>query len=290
MAEKVFLDDKLTDISRASVSVNDAGLLYGMGLFETMRACNGVVFALDAHLDRLLGSAKKLFIGNTYTREFIAEAVNKTLEANKLKDARMRLTLTGGPMSVEGDESRGTLLVTSTEFEPYPPEYYRKGVMVVLCPYKQNAFDPTCGSKTTSYMSRMLGLKFAHHKRAAEALWFTTDNRLAEGCISNVFIVKDSALFTPAVNTPVLAGVARKTVIELARQSTIRCYEKDLSINDLLDADEVFLTNVIMQVMPVVKVEKHDISDGKVGPVAKELQKRFSDFVKKSCGVSNESK
>jgi branched-chain amino acid aminotransferase len=287
---KVFLNDAVVSIDKARVSVIDAGLLYGMGLFETMRACNGVVFALDAHLDRLLGSAKKLSIGNTYTREFIAEAVNKTLEANKLREARMRLTLTGGPASVEGDEPKGTLLITATRLQPYPPQYYKKGVMVVLCPYKQNAFDPTCGSKTTSYMSRMLGLKFAHQKRAAEALWFTTDNRLAEGCISNVFIVKDSALFTPTLNTPVLAGVARKTVIKLARQSTIRCYEKDLNINDLLDADEVFLTNVVMQVMPVVKVEKHDISDGKVGPVAKELQKRFDDFVKKSCGVSNESK
>ena len=139
-------------------------------------------------------------------------------------------------------------------------------------------------------MSRMLGLKFAQKSRAAEALWFTTDNRLAEGCISNVFLVKDSAIFTPPVKTPVLPGIARKTVMKLARQSTMRCYEKDLDINDLLDADEIFLTNVIMQVMPVVKVEKHDISDGKVGPVSKELRKRFDDFVKKSCGISNENK
>jgi len=287
---KVFLNDGLVESSKAKVSVTDAGLLYGMGLFETMRACNGVVFALDAHLDRLFGSAKKLSIGNTYTREFITEAINKTLEANKLKDARLRLTITGGSASTDQDEPKPTLLITATEFKPYPPEYYKKGVMVVLCPYKQNASDPVYGNKTTSYMSRMLGLKFAHQNKAAEALWFTTDNRLAEGCISNVFLVKDSAIFTTPMNTPVLPGIARKTVIELAKQNAMRCSEKNLTINDLLDADEVFLTNVIMQVMPVVKVEKHDISDGKVGPVAKELRKRFDDFVKKSCGVSNESK
>jgi branched-subunit amino acid aminotransferase/4-amino-4-deoxychorismate lyase len=136
----------------------------------------------------------------------------------------------------------------------------------------------------------MLGLKFAHRSRAAEALWFTTDNRLAEGCISNVFIIKDSALFTPLLNTPILPGIARKTVIELAAGSAMRCSEKDLNINDLLDADEVFLTNVIMQVMPVTKIEKHDVGEGKVGPVAKELQKRFDDFVRKSCGVEDENK
>jgi branched-chain amino acid aminotransferase len=287
---KVFLNDIIVDIDKARVSVTDAGLLYGMGLFETMRACNGIVFALDAHLDRLFGSIEKLSISNTYDRKFIAAAIDKTLQANRLKDARLRLTITGGSASTDQDEPKPTLLITATQFKPYPPEYYKKGVMVVICPYKQNASDPVYGNKTTSYMSRMLGLKFAHQKRAAEALWFTTDNRLAEGCISNVFIVKDSALFTPALNTPVLAGVARKTVMELARQSTIRCYEKDLNINDLLDADEVFLTNVIMQVMPVTKVEKHDIGEGKVGPVTRELQKRFDDFVKKSCGVQDEGR
>lgn len=286
---KVFLNDSVVDIDRAQVSASDAGLLYGMGLFETMRACNGVVFALDWHLERLFAGVKKLSLNNSYKEKFIEEAVYQTLQANKLKDARLRLTLTGGSASAQEDESNPTLLITATEFKPYPADYYRKGVMVVLCPYKQNASDPTCGSKTTSYMSRMLGLKFAQQRRAAEALWFTTDNRLAEGCISNVFIVKDSALLTPATSTPVLAGIARKTVIELAGQSAMRCSEKDLNINDLLDADEVFLTNVIMQVMPVTKVEKHDVGEGKVGPVAKELQKRFDDFVKKSCGVKDEN-
>ena len=136
----------------------------------------------------------------------------------------------------------------------------------------------------------MLSLKFAQQKKAAEALWFTTDNRLAEGCISNVFLVKDSAICTPPVNTPVLPGIARKAVLKLAAEHSLRCNEKDLHIDDLLEADEVFITNVIMQIMPVIKVEKHDISDSKVGPVTKELQKRFDDFVKKSCGVVNESK
>ncbi len=287
---KVFLNNDIVDIGKAKVSVTDAGLLYGMGLFETMRACNGIVFALDEHLDRLFAGTKKLSLNNSYDRKFIAAAIDKTLQANKLKDARLRLTITGGSASAQQEEPEPTLLITAAEFEPYPAKYYQKGVMVVLCPYKQNSFDPIYGNKTTSYMSRMLGLKFAHQSKAAEALWFTTDNRLAEGCISNVFIVKDSAIHTPPVKTPVLPGVARKTVIELAKQNAMRCSERDLTVNSLLDADEVFLTNVIMQVMPVVKVEKHDIGDGKVGPVAKELQKRFDDFVKKSCGVRNESR
>ena len=80
-----------------------------------------------------------------------------------------------------------TLLITATEFTPYPPEYYEKGVRVILCDFRQTGADPLCGHKTTNYFARLLALKKAHEKQAAESLWFTTDNLLAEGCVSNVF-------------------------------------------------------------------------------------------------------
>ena len=129
----------------------------------------------------------------------------------------------------------------------------------------------------------MIALKTAHQKRAAEALWFTTDNHLAEGCVSNVFLVKDSALYTPPIETPVLAGVARKTVCQIALRDSVRLTEKKLSIDDVLGADEIFLTNVIMQVMPIIKVEKHTVGDGKVGPTAGKLLKSFEEFVRNQC-------
>jgi len=247
--EKVFLNDKLVDINKACISVTDSGFLYGAGLFETMRSHNGVVFALKDHLDRLSASADVLSINNPYDREYITEAITELLRANKLTDARLRLTLTNGPMTESEEQHKSTLLITAAELQSYPPEYYKKGVMVVLCPFKQNPIDPASGRKTTSYFSRMIALNLAHQKRAAEAIWFTVDNRLAEGCISNVFLVKDSELYTPPINTPVLPGVARKTVCRLAQQDSIKLTEKDLSIDDLLGADEIFLTNVIMQVM-----------------------------------------
>jgi len=282
--EKVFLNDKLVDIDKASISVTDSGFLYGAGLFETMRSHNGVVFALKDHLDRLYASADVLSINNTYDREFITEAIIELLCANKLTNARLRLTLTNGPMAESEEKRKSTLLITAAELRSYPPEYYKKGVMVVLCPFKQNPIDPASGRKTTSYFSRMMALNLAHQKRAAEAIWFTLDNRLAEGCISNVFLVKNSELFTPPINTPVLPGVARKTVCRLAIQNSIKLTEKDLTIDDLLGADEVFLTNVIMQVMPITKIEKHTVGDGLVGPVSKKLHTLFDQLVKSECG------
>jgi branched-chain amino acid aminotransferase len=286
MTEKVFLNDKLVDIDKACVSVSDSGLLYGMGLFETMRSYNGVVFCLKDHLDRLFFSASSLSIENSYDRKYITDAIYKVLKANKLTDARLRLTLTGGSMAKPQEQRRATLLITATKLQPYPPEYYKKGVLVVLCPFRQNTAEPIYGHKTINYLSRMIALNFAHQKRAAEALWFTVDNRLAEGCISNVFLVKDSALYTPPIATPVLAGVARKTVCQIALKNSIKLVEKDLGINDVLGADEIFLTNVIMQILPISSVEKHTVGDGKVGPVTRKLMEFFGEFIESECGKS----
>ena len=282
--EKVFLNDRLFDVDSACVSVTDSGFLYGYGLFETMRCNNGVVFCLDDHLDRLFSSAEKLAIRNTYDKDYITDAVYKVLKANKLIDARIRLTLTSGAMVDTEESGKSTLLIAATKLQDYPAQYYQKGVLVILSPYRQNTAEPTCGHKTTSYFSRMLALQAAHQKGAAEALWFTSASILAEGCVSNVFLVKDSVLYTPAVSTPVLAGVARKAVCKIAQDNSIKLVEKELGIEELLAADEVFLTNVIMKVMPVAAIEKHTVGGGKVGSVVRKLQKLYDGLLYETCG------
>ena len=284
MAEKVFLNDKLIDTEKARISATDSGFLYGAGLFETMRSYDGVVFAIKDHLERLFTSAGALFINNPFDEEYLTDAIYKVLKANKLTDARLRLTLSNGPMAGAEEQLKPTLLITATKLQPYPVEYYKNGVMVILSASRQNTFEPTCGHKTTSYFSRMITLNMAHQQRAAEALWFTTDNRLAEGCVSNVFLVKDSVIYTPGIGTPVLAGIARKTVCEIASTNSIKLVEKDLNIDDVLGADEIFLTNVIMQIMPVSRVEKHIVGDGKVGVMTQRLQISFDELVESQCG------
>ncbi len=277
--EKIFLNDKIIEIENANLSVTDSGFLYGAGLFETMRSYKGKVFSLDDHLDRLFSSAAALSIKIDHDRKFISDAIYNLLDANNLTDARLRLTVSSGSMTLSQENKQATMLITAAQLQPYPKEYYEKGVLVTLCPYRQNTTDPICGHKTTSYFPRMLALQNAHQKRAAEALWFTTDNRLAEGCVSNVFLVKDSKVYTPPLNTPVLPGIARKNICKLALRDSIDLVEKNLNINDILGADEIFLTNVIMQVMPVVQVEQHLVSQGKVGPVTKLLLDKFNELV-----------
>jgi len=274
---KVFLNDRIVEAADACIACNDAGLLYGMGLFETMRCHNRRVFRLDDHLERLFAGAKALAVRNVYDRAHIAGAIDSLLEANGLDEARLRLTLTNGPLGDDAS-SKPTLLITATEFTPYPAEYYEKGVRVVLTEARQNPTDPLSGHKTTCYASRLLVLEKARKKLAAEALWFTTDNRLAEGCISNVFLVKDGVVHTPDLSAGVLPGIARKTVVELAETDSMELAEKDLTINDLLGADEIFLTNTIMLILPVVAVEAHTVGNGKPGRITTKLFKLFKEF------------
>jgi branched-chain amino acid aminotransferase len=283
MPDKVFLNDSLVDVADAHIPSTDSGFLYGAGLFETMRSHHGVVFRLEDHLDRLFQSAAKLSINHDYDKSTLSEAVNRVLQANELAEARIRLTLTNGPIAETIEKARPTLLITAGPLQLYPSEYYQTGVMVVLCPFRQNTTEPICGHKTTNYYPRLFALTLARQKEAAEALWFTTDSRLAEGCVSNVFLVKDSVLQTPALGTPVLPGVARKTVCEMAQDESIELAEKDLQISDVLDADEIFLTNVVMEVLPVTHVEKHVVGDGKVGPVARKLRDKFTETLEREC-------
>ncbi|MFA5293812.1 MAG: aminotransferase class IV [Phycisphaerae bacterium] len=272
---KVFLNNEIIESSEAKISCSDGGFLYGAGLFETMRASNGVVFALDGHLDRLFTSAEKLKINLRGDREFIADAIYQTLNANELKDARIRLTATSG--AINADQPEPTLLVTASNFTPYPKEYYDKGIMVVLNSYRQNPADVLSGHKTTSYFSRISALATAHQRRAAEALWFTVDGRLAEGCVSNVFIVKNSVLYTPSLKSGILPGIVRKTVLTLAGENSIKAEEAELTIDDLLGADEVFITNVIMQVLPVIAIESHNVGNSKPGAITKKITALFSE-------------
>ncbi len=283
MADKVFFNDAVIDAKQAHIPYNDSGFLYGAGLFETMRSHNGVVFGLRDHLDRLMLSASRLSINHNFTKPFLSQAIYDVLEANQLTEARLRLTLTNGPIAETVEEAKPTLLITATELQLYPPEYYQNGISVILCPYRQNPTDPTCGHKTTNYYRRLLGLTLARQRQATEALWFTTDNRLAEGCVSNVFLVKDSVLYSPPLETPVLAGVARQTIFQIAARDSMAFDEKDLTIDDVLEADEIFLTNIVMEVLPVVNVEKHAVGNGTVGPITTKLRERFLETIEQQC-------
>jgi branched-chain amino acid aminotransferase len=270
----------------AKISIFDGGFLHGAGLFETMRADFARVFRLEAHFDRLLGSAEKLGLPIERPDLPLTQDFVELLERNQLTTARIRMTVTVGSMhttTAAPDQPALNVCVTATELPPYPAELDERGMSVLITTFTQSNVDPLAGHKTINYLPRLLALQQAHRMACGEALWFTPQNLLAEGCISSIFVVKAGALATPPLNTPVLPGVSRAVLFEIAAEESIEAHERPLNINDVLDADEILLTNSSLQVAPVCRVEKKEIGSGKPGPMARRVRELFLRKVRLEC-------
>ena len=285
LSEAVCIDGELVSSEDARVSVFDSGFTQGIGLFETMRSYDGVVFRMERHLDRLRESAQILGWAILPTIGQMWVAATKVVSALPgAETARVRLTVTTGSLrEVAGDEPKLTVVATAAVGGDYPAEFYVKGVSVAISKYRQSRRDPTAGHKTTSYFARLAALREAHASGAIEALWFTDDNMLAEGSISSVFIVQGERLLTPPLETPILPGITRAAVIDLALASDIPISEQELTIDDLLSAHEVFLTNSMMEIMPVVLIDRDKVGSGKPGEVADKLLRAYRKLVREEC-------
>lgn len=299
---KVYLDGQFVHVSDARVSAFDAAVQHGVGLFETMQAFGGKVFRLQDHLDRLIESAKETGLTDRLRPAPLAEAVELALQHNKATEARVRLTVTGGDLSLLAAARTGkkiehhpTLLISVTEPTAYPPAMFTEGVLAVIADAKANPLDPLAGHKTINYWQRLRTLTHAAAAKAGEALWFTVTNHLCGGSVSNAFLVKDRQLFTPiargeetagALPSPVLPGITRKVVLEVAEALSVPVQKKMLTINDVLEADEVLLTNSGWGVMPVVTVEKKTIGTGKPGEITQQLRMELSRRIETECGIA----
>lgn len=280
--DNVYLNGMILPASEAKVSVYDAGLLHGASTFTTMLAHNGRIFRLGQHLDRLADTVDVLGLKVTTNRDELSDALNMLLRANELKRARCRITLTAG--NVRDVEGPGTTLVTVDPLPEYPPEWYEKGISAVVSSFKQFYGDPEFGYKTGCYLPRILSRQEAAAKGAEEALWFNTDNYLAEGCFSNVFCVIDGKLFTPPRDTPVLPGVVRGVVLELAGQLGIAAdADHRLTVQDMLSAEEMFTTSSCMGIRPVVRVERHQVGQGTPGELTKKITAAYRELLDREC-------
>jgi len=287
MSDCVYLNGNILPAAQAKVSAFDAGFTHAAGLFETLRAYNGRVMRLADHLDRLTDSAAALDMRIDVDRQAIEQAVADLLTANALKDARLRLVMTPGDVPRPGrtapDSPEPTTFISASVVQAYPAELYATGMRVCISPYRQNRLDPLAGHKTLGYFPRLLAMKDAADRCCNEALWFTTDNQLAEGSVSNVFILSGDTLVTPPVDTPVLPGTVRKAVIELAEANAIPIEQRSIDIDELLAATEVLLTGSILEIMPVTAIEKHTVGKGVPGGTTERLSRLYAEFVEREC-------
>ncbi len=279
---QVVLNGQTMALSEARVAAMDAGLLLGAGLFETLRAANGRIFRPGDHLERLFKSAEALEIPVVESADQLAEYLAEALVRNGLQEARCRITVTRGPLpseSGQGNEARPTCLVTAGVLTEYPEELYQQGMTVTISDVRVNPTDPLSGHKTTNYLTNLIVLREAHARGGHESLRFNGPGRLGCGAISNVFVVRGNRVLTPPVSEGCLPGITRKVVLELAERLGIEALEEPIEAGEVLQADEIFLTNTMMGVMPVCRIERHAIGDEKPGEMTVQLMNAYNQLL-----------
>jgi branched-chain amino acid aminotransferase len=280
----IYIDGKLVDKEKAYVSVFDHGLLYGDGVFEGIRTYDALVFRLAEHIDRLYKSADAIELKIPLTKTEMTEAVIMTLQANKLRDAYIRLVVTRGVGDLGLDPrkcSKPTIFIITHKIALYPKEFYQKGLAIITAKTRRNypqALDPRI--KSLNYLNNILAKLDAIKAGTEEAIMLTHDGYVAECTGDNIFIVKNDELITPPVNLGALEGITRDAVISIAKKMSITVRETKLKMEDVYGANEVFLTGTAAEIIPVVTIDKRNIGSGKPGDLTQKLTEEFRKLTK----------
>ncbi len=281
MSEIVYLNGSLIPRSQASISALDYGFLYGYGLFETMRAYGGRVFRLDSHLRRLARSAE--ILGLPIGTLDLKGAVMNTIQANQLSEARVRITISIGEGGMVPDPStcdKPTVLILAGHYRPYPEQVYQKGFRAVVSSIRRNSQSPLSRLKSANYLESILAKQEARAAGVEEALCLNEKGLLAEASMSNIFLVTDGTLRTPGQDSGILPGITRETILELASPLGINTLEQDIRLDELFHAQEAFLTNSLIEVMPLIEVDGKPIGSGRPGPVTRRLIADYKRMVR----------
>jgi branched-chain amino acid aminotransferase len=277
----IYLNNRFVSKEEAKISVFDHGFLYGDGVFETLRGYRGKVLMLGEHIARLEQSAARLHIPMPVKRSRLSAIVAESLELNKLTDAYLRITVSRGLGEIGLDPAlckNPTLVVIAKPFEPYPESFYTDGVSVAVVQTRRNlpeAMPPHV--KSLNYLNNILAKMEATALGAHDAVLLNHQGEVTEGTTSNVFVALGGRLLTPAHDCGIFAGITRNLVLRLARELEIPTEETRLTAADLPIADECFLTNTTVEVLPVTQVDGQKIGDGRPGEMTRRLHASFLD-------------
>jgi len=280
----IYLNGRIVRRGEACVSAFDRGLLYGDGIFETMRAYEGVIFRLNDHLRRLNNSADELRIPMPIPPDEIANAAQDLVTRNSLQDAYVRITLTRGPHTgslVLDTQQTATLLIDCRPLVPYPAKYYRQGISLALSICLRERSSSIARHKTLSYLENLIALDDARGLGALDAIILTDDGFVCECATANIFWVTGGGVRTPSAKLPLLNGITRRVVLESCRKLGLAASESEFRMEDVREADEVFVTNSIMEVMPVADVAMQKIRQCP-GPVTERIRQAYADEVGRS--------
>ena len=288
--EKVFINGDLVPAGEARIPVLDRAVLYGDGLFETVRAYRGHPFRLERHLERLEEGCRLLRFEPPRSGEEIKDAVMSLLEENGLEgpgDAYVRITVTGGPSAGPKGLLRSGptgLFIIAQPYDGYPEDMYREGVSLVISGIRRNSSSPLSSVKSSNYLDSLIARQEALDQGADDVVMLTTAGNLAEATSSNLFMVRAGNVLTPDIGCGFLPGVTREAIIELCGELGITCTPVMAGTDVLLSADEAFTTNSLMEVMPVKRIARRQLGKTCPGRLTARLAKAYRELVARELG------
>ncbi|MDP4553349.1 aminodeoxychorismate lyase [Alkalihalobacillus macyae] len=280
------INGNIIDEREAVISVYDHGYLYGIGVFETFRTYNGHPFLFDDHFNRLKASLEELQITLPYTKLRLLDEVKRTIQANDMVDAYVRLNISAGSgeigLQTEPYHSPQIIIYVKPIGEPVRKE--KRGVILSL---RRNSPEGVVRLKSHHYLNNILAKREVGNDSSIEGIFLSQEGVLAEGIVSNLFWIKEGVLYTPAISTGILNGITRQYILYAAQKLGIKVIEGSFEKEELFAADEAFVTNSIQEIVPLYQIE-HVLLPGLDGSVTNRLihhyeQHRISLFSRTEC-------
>jgi branched-chain amino acid aminotransferase len=276
---KVWLDGKIVHMNDAKISVFDHAVLYGDGIFEGIRAYNGKVFQMEAHMRRIYQGAGAICLKIPLSQKAFEQAIYDTLQANGFKDAYIRPVVTRGAgyLGVHpGKTANPSLFIIACVLSLYPKDFYEKGMPIITSStVRNNPHSLSPQVKSLNYMNNIMAQLEATQAGVVEAVMLNDQGCVAECTGDNIFAVRRGELWTPPGSAGILEGVTRAVVMELARRRKIPVCEKNMTRHDLYVADECFLTGTGAEIMPITSIDQRQIGSGRIGVMTRQLLEDF---------------
>ncbi len=268
-----YVDGRFVPADQATLPLGDLAIVRGYGIFDFLRTYRRVPFKLHEHVLRLFSSAEQIGLAMPWSVGEVEKIVHETNDRNGFDAAAIRIVVTGGPspdLMMPGQ--RPSLAVMIEPISPPPARQYAEGVGVTTTHMAR--ILPTV--KSLNYLGAILAVVEARKADAVEAIYRTPDGLVTEGTRSNLFIFREGKLLTP--ETGILPGITRQVVLEIAA-GEYTVVKTDLTYDDLLGADEVFITSTTKEIVPVVKVDGQVVGGGRPGEYTQDLMERFRAYV-----------
>lgn len=277
----VYVDGRLMPASEGMVSACNRGLLYGDGIFETVRVYNGMPFMLDAHIDRMAGGCSVIRMTPPEADE-IRGAARQVLDANGLTgDAYLRITVTRGAtglMWYDLVHDKPTLILLA---KPFSPPDFGDGLRITVSPsFRSDERSPLSRIKHTGILWKILPRNEAKSRGFDDSLLLNTAGNVSEGTSANIFWAKDDMLCTPSLECGILPGVTRAAIADIARKHGITVSEGAFPLENLLAADEAFLTSSTAELSPIRSIEDKVFATGAPGPTTIRLSDLYREHVR----------